>query len=64
MVPKWYMGLKGNTLRVYRELVWGDCSLLTAFAESVRNMLNYSLQYHYQLVVLPHRKSKENQQNP
>jgi hypothetical protein len=32
--------------------------MLGVLSESVRNMLNYSLQYHYQLVVLPHRISK------
>ncbi len=33
----------------------GTFSSVWAFAESVRNMLNYPLQFCYQLVVLPHR---------
>jgi len=39
------------------ELLWSTLFSLTAFAECVTNVLNYSLQSYYQLVVLPHRKS-------
>ncbi len=39
-------------------MVWGTFSSLGAFAESVGNMPNYPLQFYYQLVVLPHRKSR------
>ena len=35
------------------ELAWGTFSSSGAFAESVRNICNYSLQFYYQLVVLP-----------
>jgi hypothetical protein len=40
------------------ELVWSTFSSTGEFAESVGNMLNYPLQFYYQLVVLPHRISK------
>jgi hypothetical protein len=33
------------------QLVWGTISSLGAFAEGVRNILNYSLQFYHQLVV-------------
>ena len=39
-------------------MVLGTISSLVAFAESVRNTLNYSLQFYYQLVVLPYQISK------
>jgi hypothetical protein len=38
-------------------MVWGTFSYTGAFTESVGNMLNYPLQFYYQLVVLPHRIS-------
>jgi hypothetical protein len=46
-----------NTLLEW-ELVWDTISSLGAFAGSVGDILNYSLQFYYQLVVLPHRISR------
>ncbi len=40
------------------KLVWGTIPSLGTFAEGAGNILNYSLQFYYQLVVLPHRISK------